>query len=480
MRTVRRGRGQGQGRPAAGRGTGSTGTTGATREDRKQAVEYTRCYRRSRDDAQRLGGVSHRSLSLALLLGVVGGCAGGPSRSACSRAGGAAHALSRLRRPRSRRQSAAVTQLQRAGRRAAVVAAQRRRHRGGHRCREAPPGVPVPVADARLFRACAELAQVVPEEGVVGYASVEFALQRNGIVEPSPHLLVVWDDVDSTADVIAQQIKPRLAELLADGTITRLGVGAVHRQAATKGITGAVVFALQSSSVTTAPIPRVLPAGSVTTRRDPRRALPRPRGVRHPRRRRLDRAAAARGRRRWPVPDHARLQDPRRPPAGRGHRHRRHRLDGARQLPGVVRRRAAADLAARPDRRHAGRRRGRRRAPPARDGQPRSRGRGARRAGVGRRGRRRRARALPGDARHQGGRAHLADDRVGRGPRARGQHQDRRRARDRRARLQHSRGARRPHEQPGSPHQHHVGVGDAHRYRRRARRRGRRAGARCS
>ena len=29
--------------------------------------------------------------------------------------------------------------------------------------------MPTPVADARLFRACAELAQIVPEEGVVGY-----------------------------------------------------------------------------------------------------------------------------------------------------------------------------------------------------------------------------------------------------------------------------------------------------------------------
>ena len=42
--------------------------------------------------------------------------------------------------------------------------------------------IPTPAADARLFRACTELAQIVPEEGVVGYSLVEFALQRNGII----------------------------------------------------------------------------------------------------------------------------------------------------------------------------------------------------------------------------------------------------------------------------------------------------------
>src|SRR5512132_3430901 len=34
--------------------------------------------------------------------------------------------------------------------------------------------VPAPVADARLFRACTELAQVVPEEGIIAYSLVEF------------------------------------------------------------------------------------------------------------------------------------------------------------------------------------------------------------------------------------------------------------------------------------------------------------------
>ena len=117
--------------------------------------------------------------------------------------------------------------------------------------------VPVPAADARLFRACTELAQIVPEEGVVGYSLVEFALQRNGIIEPSPHLLVVWGDVDQP-DPIVEQLKPRLAEILGDGATARVGIGAVKRKA---DGTGAIVFALQGSGVTTSPIPRSVPAG---------------------------------------------------------------------------------------------------------------------------------------------------------------------------------------------------------------------------
>jgi uncharacterized protein YkwD len=114
-------------------------------------------------------------------------------------------------------------------------------------------GVHVPAPDDRLFRACAELAEVVPEEGIIGYTLVEFALQRNGIIEPSPHLLVVWGDVESP-QLIVEQLQPRLAEVLADGATARLGVGAARRK---PDGTGAVVFALQGSGVSTAPIPRI-------------------------------------------------------------------------------------------------------------------------------------------------------------------------------------------------------------------------------
>ena len=120
--------------------------------------------------------------------------------------------------------------------------------------------LPMPAADARLSRACAELAEIVPEEGVVGYSLVEFALQRNGIIEPSPHLLVVWADL-SSPDPIVDQLRLRLVELLGDGA-ARVGIGAAKRN---PDNTGAVVFALQGSGVSTTPIPRSLAAGGSFT-----------------------------------------------------------------------------------------------------------------------------------------------------------------------------------------------------------------------
>jgi uncharacterized protein YkwD len=118
-------------------------------------------------------------------------------------------------------------------------------------------GLQVPVADARLFRACAELAEVVPEEGVIGYKLVEFALQRNGIIEPPPHLLIAWGDIGSPARIV-QQLQSRIAEILVDGATARLGVGAAIRS---PDGSGALVFALQGSRVSTLPIPRAVAAG---------------------------------------------------------------------------------------------------------------------------------------------------------------------------------------------------------------------------
>ncbi len=118
--------------------------------------------------------------------------------------------------------------------------------------------VAAPVADARLYRACEELAEIVPEDGVVDYGLEAFALQRNGIIEPSPHLVIVWGDL-GTPGPIVEQLEPLLGEMLGEGA-TRVGVGAAKRNS---DGTGAVVFALASSHVTTHPIARaVAPGGS--------------------------------------------------------------------------------------------------------------------------------------------------------------------------------------------------------------------------
>lgn len=119
-------------------------------------------------------------------------------------------------------------------------------------------GLAPPFPDERLFRACEELAQIVPEEGVVAYRVVEFAMQRQGLIEPSPHLLVVWGDLQDP-ELIVEQLRPRFADMFGRGATARMGIGSAARTASGEG---AVVFALQASSVTTAPIPRWLPAGS--------------------------------------------------------------------------------------------------------------------------------------------------------------------------------------------------------------------------
>jgi uncharacterized protein YkwD len=119
-------------------------------------------------------------------------------------------------------------------------------------------GLPVPVRDARLSRACSQLAEVVPEQGVVGYSLVEFALQHNGIIEPSPHLLVIWGNVASP-ELVVEELRPRLAEILGEGATARLGIGGATRN---RDGTGAVVFALQGSGVSTAAIPRWVGPGA--------------------------------------------------------------------------------------------------------------------------------------------------------------------------------------------------------------------------
>src|SRR5439155_1975668 len=118
-------------------------------------------------------------------------------------------------------------------------------------------GQPAPIADARLFRACAELAEIVPEDGLLRYDAIEFALQRNGIIEPSPNLRIVWGDLGDLQQIM-DQLRPQISEILSDGATARVGVAAAKRAA---DGTGAVVFALQGSSLATAPFPRSVAAG---------------------------------------------------------------------------------------------------------------------------------------------------------------------------------------------------------------------------
>jgi len=117
------------------------------------------------------------------------------------------------------------------------------------------PAVATPVADGRMYRAAADLAKVVPSQGVLPYPVVEFAMQHHGIIEPSPNMLVVWGPLDQP-ELLVENLRPRLAELLHGEPLRRFGVGTAQR-----GDRGAVIVMLQSSYVDTEPFPRALAAG---------------------------------------------------------------------------------------------------------------------------------------------------------------------------------------------------------------------------
>ncbi|MBK9037434.1 MAG: hypothetical protein IPL61_40355 [Myxococcales bacterium] len=115
----------------------------------------------------------------------------------------------------------------------------------------APPSA-TPLADGRMYGAAADLAAIIPSEGVMPYPLVEFALQHHGIIEPSPNMLVVWGPLDQTA-MLVEHLRPRLAEILHAEPQRRFGVGTADR-----GDRAAIIVMLQASFVDTQPIPRAL------------------------------------------------------------------------------------------------------------------------------------------------------------------------------------------------------------------------------
>lgn len=124
----------------------------------------------------------------------------------------------------------------------------------------ASAGATAPRADGRLYAALAELAAIVPEDEPLAYPLVEFALQRHGIIEPSPHLIIIWGPLDDPAPIL-EQLRERLPAILATSTFARVGVGTARRN----GGEGVAILALQDSHVETRPIPRGLPRGGILT-----------------------------------------------------------------------------------------------------------------------------------------------------------------------------------------------------------------------
>ncbi len=117
--------------------------------------------------------------------------------------------------------------------------------------------LPAPVADARLFRACAELAELAPDNGTPEVPLIDFVLHRQGLIEPVPRMLVLWAPLDDV-DAVLAQLRPQLPEILSEGVRGRVGVGVAKRRA---DGSGAFVFAFQSIGLSTSPIPRSVSAG---------------------------------------------------------------------------------------------------------------------------------------------------------------------------------------------------------------------------
>lgn len=115
-------------------------------------------------------------------------------------------------------------------------------------------GKPAPAPDGRLYAAARELAEVAPRRGPLAYPVIEFALQRHGIIEPSPHLFIVWGP--SSEDWVIGRVAEQLPALLGSSPYARLGVGVARR-----GDDEVTVLAFQPSFIETGPIPRRLEPG---------------------------------------------------------------------------------------------------------------------------------------------------------------------------------------------------------------------------
>ena len=115
-----------------------------------------------------------------------------------------------------------------------------------------------PVPDAQLFRACAELAGIVPQTGLIDYDRELWILQRSGMIEPTPPFYSSWSKAASV-DSIVDGLRPAIADIVR-GHARRFGVGLARRGA---DGTVAVAFVADDSPLVTAPIPRATAAHDV-------------------------------------------------------------------------------------------------------------------------------------------------------------------------------------------------------------------------
>ena len=115
-----------------------------------------------------------------------------------------------------------------------------------------------PRPEARLGRAAVALAQVPAEAGGPSNDLVEAALRLYGIVEPSPHIILVSASAGAD-DAVVAELRSQLGRALGSGRYTRVAAAAV-----TSGEHLRVLVALQESYLELEPVPRALRDGGPT------------------------------------------------------------------------------------------------------------------------------------------------------------------------------------------------------------------------
>lgn len=123
----------------------------------------------------------------------------------------------------------------------------------------AAAGLAAPAPDGRLYQALTELAEIAPLDTPLTYSLIEFAMQRNGIIEPSPHLVIIQGSIDDPGPII-EQLRGSVGDILNSGTYERVGIGAARR-----GEVDMVLLALQESNLVTKPIVREIARGGSTS-----------------------------------------------------------------------------------------------------------------------------------------------------------------------------------------------------------------------
>jgi uncharacterized protein YkwD len=120
---------------------------------------------------------------------------------------------------------------------------------------------PALVSDARLDAAAAAIARALPERGPPSHELVQGAMWLEGIVDPTPHLILATIGGDGERQLL-QELPGDLGPALAQGRYGRLGVGLLTTGAETR-----VVVALQEWLVDLEPVARAFARDATVTLR---------------------------------------------------------------------------------------------------------------------------------------------------------------------------------------------------------------------